>query len=136
MAVIPNLTIAAPKRVPFDDSIYRMGSDYSGATPRMEVRQLKGDSSTPIFALDASTSGGQGIVVTYDADYVDPDGLMPNGATQVRIIINETTLEGVDYNTPSDQPLVLYYDIHLTPAGGKKFVFCEGQFVIYPGVTQ
>lgn len=129
------INIAAEKRVPFDDSIAEMGADYSGATPAMEIRAEPGDQGTALVSLGASSSGSEGIVVTYDSDYPDPEGVLPDGATLVRIIINETTLEGLDYGGDPAEPVTLYYDIHLTPSGGKKFVFSQGKFIINPGVT-
>ena len=135
MANPPTINIVAPKRVPFDDTIPMMGLDYSGATPAMEIRPEPGDSGTALVSLGASTSGSQGIVVTWDAGYPDPDGIMDDGASIVRIIINETTLEGLAYGADPADDVVLHYDLHLTPSGGKKFVYCSGTFTVSPGVT-
>ena len=135
MATIPQINIVAPKRVPFDDTIHAMVVDYSGATPLMEIRTHPGASGSALVSLGASTSGGEGITVTYDAGYPDPDGELPDGATVVRILINETTLESLAYGADTSQPVELYYDIHLTPSGGKKFIFCGGKFTVTPGVT-
>ena len=136
MAAAPQINIVAPKRVPFDDTIAMMGVDYSSATPLMEIRPEPGGSGTALVSLGASSSGSQGIAITYDADYPDPDGIMADGATIVRIIINETTLEGLSYGADPADDVTLYYDIHLTPSGGKKFVYCAGKFAVMPGVTQ
>lgn len=135
MAAVPTIPIVASKRVPFDDSIAMMGVDYSGANVAMEIRPEPGGTGTAMVSLGASISGGQGLTVTYDADYPDPDGTMPDGATLVRVIINETTLEGLAYGADRADPVTLHYDIHLTPSGGKKFVFCAGTFTVTPGVT-
>ena len=135
MADVPQINIVAPKRVPFDDTIPAMVVNYDGAAPLMEIRAEPGAPGDPIVTLGASTSAGEGMTVTYDANYPDPDGVLPDGATIVRIIINETTLEGLEYGADPSQPVELYYDIHLTPSGGKKFIFCGGKFTVTPGVT-
>ena len=135
MATVFDFPLVAFKRVPFDGTIARLGEDLSGATPRMEIRPEPGGSGTALVALDASTAGSQGIAITYDADYPDPDGLMADGASMVRIIINETTLEALSLGSPASSDVVLHYDIHLTPSGGTKFVLCSGTFTIKPGVT-
>jgi hypothetical protein len=135
MASPPQINIVASKRVPFDDTIPMMGVDYSGATPLMEIRPEPGGTGDPLVSLEASVAGGEGIVVSWDADFPDPDGIMADGATIVRVIINETTLEGLAYNAPPESDLTLYYDIHLTPVDGKKFVYCSGTFTVSPGVT-
>lgn len=135
MSQPPRIDIAAQKRVPFDDTISIMWQDYSDATPLMHVRTEPGDGGTPLISLGPSSEGGEGIELTYDPAFVDPDGGDP-GATIVRIIIDEATLEGLDYGADPASPVELHYDIHLTPASGKKFVFCGGRFVIHPGVTR
>ena len=135
MASIPQINILAPKRVPFDDTIPMMAVDYSGATPLMEIRAEPGDTGSALVSLGLSTSGSEGITVTYDSGYPDPDGLLPDGATVVRIIINETTLESLAYGADPAEDVELFYDIHLAPSGGKKFVFCGGSFTVTPGVT-
>jgi hypothetical protein len=136
MASTPQIDISAEKRVPFDDTIAEMWIDYSGATPLMEIRAEPGDSGTALVSLGASTAGSEGIAITYDADYPDPDGGDVTGASLIDIIINEATLEGLAYGADTAKAVPLYYDLHLTPSGGKKFVFCGGKFIINPGVTR
>lgn len=135
MPSTPEINIVANKRVPFDDTIAEMWVDYTGATPLMEIRTEPGDSGTPLVSLGASASGGEGIEITYDDDYPDPDGEDP-GATIVRILIDEATIEGLSYGADTADRVTLYYDIHLTPVGEKKFVFARGAFTIDPGVTR
>jgi hypothetical protein len=135
MAAAPQIDIAADKRVPFDDTIAEMLVDYTGATPLMEIRSEPGASGTPLVSLGASTAGSEGIAISYDATYADPDGGDP-GASLIQIIINEATLEGLAYGADPAVPVPLYYDLHVTPSGDKKFVFCAGKFIINPGVTR
>ncbi len=135
MASAPEINIVADKRVPFDETIPEMGMDDSGATAAMEIRVEPGAQGSALVSLGMSSNGGEGIAITYDDEYPDPETDELDGASIVRIIINETTLEGLSYNADPSKPLVLYYDIHLTPSGSKKFIFCAGAFIINPGVT-
>ncbi|MXP42997.1 hypothetical protein [Allopontixanthobacter sediminis] len=135
MAAIPQINIIAPKRVPFDDTIPVTVLDYTGATPLMEIRAEPGDQGGALVSLGASSSGSEGIAITYEAGYLDPDTGDVVGASIVRIIINETTLEGLAYGADPSQSVTLYYDLHLAPSGGKKFILCAGAFIIMPGVT-
>jgi hypothetical protein len=131
----PQLDIGAFKRVPFDYSIAIMGVDYTGASLAMQIRTEPGNTGTPLVDLASASPPSQGLSVTYDADYPDPDGKLPDGASLIRIIISEATLEGLPAASDTTKPLELFYDIHVTPSGGTKGVFCGGRFVINPGVT-
>lgn len=128
------IPISCFKRVPFDGTIVLMGQNLTGATALMEIRQNPGDQGAPLVSLGAFSSG-QGISISWDATYPDPDGTLPNGASLVRIRIAEATLKGLLYNTPASADLVLHYDIHITPSGGTKYVYSRGEFTIMPGVT-
>lgn len=136
MAAVPRIDIVASKRVPFDDVVPDMRGNWAGATPLMEIRVEPGDGGTAPVQLGASVSGGEGIAITYDAAYPDPDGEEFIGASLIRIIVNETTLEGLAYGADASKPVALNYDLHLTPSGGKKFVAFGGAFIIEPGVTR
>lgn len=136
MASAPEINIVADKRVPFDDTIPEMGVDYSDATASMEIRSEPGAQGAALVSLGMSVAGGEGLAITHDAAYPDPETGEADDATIVQIIVNETTLEGLAYNADPAEAVTLYYDIHLTPDGGKKFVFCRGKFIVSPGVTQ
>lgn len=131
----PQIDLLANKRVPFDITIPEMGVNYAGAAVSAQVRVNPGDQGTPLISLSEAAPPSQGVSVTYDADYPDPEGQLPNGASIVRIIVSEATLEGIPYGADPAKLVPLYYDIHLTPSGGTKFLFCEGKFIIDPGVT-
>ena len=135
MATAPVIPLGAFKRVPFDQTIAWMLADWTGAAVAMEIRPEPGGSGAALVTLGASVSGAQGVAVTYDADYPDPEGVLADGATLVRIIIDEATLEGLLLGADPAADVVLHYDIHLTPVGGKKFIFSAGTFAIKPGVT-
>lgn len=135
MAAVPQIDIVAAKRVPFDDNFASEGPNHSTAAALMEIRAEPGGQGAPLVSLGMSSSGGQGIVLTYDAAYPDPDGGAAFAATICRIIINETTLEQLAYGADPAASVVLFYDIHLNPVSGKKFVLARGRFVVEPGVT-
>ncbi|WP_146215330.1 hypothetical protein [Blastomonas natatoria] len=137
-----NLPLLAYKRVPFLDpdgaTLVIIGPNWSGAAFKMDLRQNPGDTGTAILSITGATAGSQGISATYDAAYayVDAQGQPATApATKVMIQIDEATIEGLDLGTPTDKPLVLHYDLHITPSGEPKRVYCEGTFTIKPGVT-
>lgn len=131
----PQIDLLVNKRVPFDITIPEMGVNYAGAAVSAQVRVSPGDQGTPLVSLSAASPPSQGVSVTYDADYPDPEGQLPDGASIVRIIVSEATLEGIPYGADPAKLIQLHYDVHLTPSGGTKFVFCAGKFIIDPGVT-
>lgn len=132
----PQINLTVDKRVPLDITIPEMGVNYTGATLFAEIRAEPGDSGAALVTLNPAAPTAQGLSVTYDPGYVDPEGVLPDGASLVRMIVSETTLEGLAYGADTSDPVALHYDIHLTPSGGTKFVFAAGTFKIDPGVTR
>lgn len=133
------LNIAAFKHVPFggatgDGDIPVAGVDWHSAAFRMELRTERGQTASSLVALVTASAGSQGISATYDAGYTLPDGSV-TPSTIIRIQIDEATLEALSLAAPTDGPLVLFYDLHVTPSGLPKFVLCFGTFTIYPGAT-
>lgn len=136
------IDLTAYKRVPFIDedgaTIVFVGEDFAGGAYAMHIRNNPGDTGAAILSLAGATAGTQGISVTYDADYVyvDENGDEQTGpASLVLIQIDEATLEGLSLGTPSDKPVALYYDLHITPSGAPKRIVSQGKFIINPGVT-
>lgn len=123
------------KRVPWVEDLPVEGPDYSGATFKMEVRQRAGDTGTALITLNNATAGTEGISCTYDTGYVDPETAEIFAASVILFQIDETTMEALAGGTPTDSPIELHYDVHVTPVGGKKFVLCYGSFTYWPGVT-
>lgn len=131
----PNIPLFAEKRVTFDETIVRMGINLAGSALSCEIRGRPGDTGSAIISLSSATPPSQGLSIAYNGAFVDPLGKLPPGASLLRIIISEATLEGLAYAADPAQPVVLHYDIHVTPTGGTKFVFASGTFTINPGVT-
>lgn len=110
------------------------GYDWSAAAFILTVRAKEGDTGTPPILIGNGAAGSMGISATYDPFYVAPDGVV-TGATIIRPQIDEGTLEGLSWGTTAtDQPLVLHYDLLVTPTGLPQRVFCYGTMTIYPGV--
>lgn len=123
------------KRVPWVEDLALEGPDYSGGTFKMEIRQNPGDGGSALVTLNGAALGSEGISATYDAGYVDPETGETFAATVFVLRINEATMEGLAVGTPTDEPVELHYDIHVTPSGGTKFVLAYGAFIYNPGVT-
>lgn len=126
------------RRVPFGgavgdaDIVYGL-TDWSGATFVMTFAATEG--GTAVITLNNATAGTQGVSATYDADYVHPDTGEVIGATTIRPLIAEATLEGLTYPTDPTSPLVLYYDLLVTPTGEQQRVICKGTLSVYQGVS-
>ena len=133
--IAANIPLVAYRRVALHVEIPIMGENYAGATLAMHVRNEPGDTGTPLIALANVTPPNQGLSVTYNASYPDPDGKLPNGASLVRVSISKATLEALPFPSDRSKPLELCYDIHITPPSETTFIYCGGAFLVYPGVT-
>lgn len=113
------------------DIVYGI-TDYSGAAFVMTFAATQGGSA--LITLSTASAGSQGVSATYDADYVHPTTGETIGATTIRPQIDEATLEALTYGTDPDSPLVLYYDLLITPVSEPQRVLCNGTLSIYLGV--
>lgn len=136
------IPLEAFKRVPFVEpdgaTIIRTGQNFAFGALAMQIRASKGDSGSPLVSLSNAPVGQEGLSASYDPEflYVDEQGREVTAeATKLLIHISEITLESLSLGTPYAEPVSLYYDIHVTPVGGAKFVLCEGEFILKPGVT-
>lgn len=137
MKTLVNITVY--KRVPFggatgDGDIPIAGVNWASGAFKLEIRALPGDTGTAMLALVTAAAGVQGVSATYDPAYVLPTGAVA-GATIVRIQIDEATIEAFALAVRPSDPLVLAYDLHVTPTGEPKRVICSGSFTVDPGVT-
>lgn len=112
------------------DMIY-LGVDWSAATFRFTLAPLPG--SGALITLTNAAAGSQGISATYDASYVDDQTGLVVGATIIRPQIDEATFEALTWG-PTDEPLVLYHDMLVTPSGAPQRVWFDGTFTILSGV--
>ena len=118
---------------PFDDTIAIEGVALAGATMRAQVRAYPDAAGAALIDLQTATPPAEGLSASVDAS-----GPVP--VTAIRIIINETTIEGLlpfpGNGTEPGQDVELAWDMHVTATGFKKGRWFQGRFVIAPGSTQ
>lgn len=114
--------------------IVKLGVDWTGASFLMSFASAKG--ATPIagVTLNNAVAGSQGISLTYDAEYVHPSTGAVVGATIIRPFIPEASLEALTWGAVASDPLILFYDLLVTPSGQPQQVFCFGKFTLQPGI--
>jgi hypothetical protein len=133
-----NLIITAEKRVPFLEDVAITHLNYTSATFKMQIRANAGDEGAAIIELTGQTAGSEGISVTYNAayEYVDNAGSTVTAPASIILIqIDEATIEALALGTPANEPVTLYYDLHITGGGLPKHIPIAGKFIINPGVT-
>ncbi len=114
--------ITANRFAPHSDYIDVEGYDFTSATFKMQVRDTKNGG-----AVRADVVPTAELVVGAE---VEP-------TTRVSWAIDEATMEAMplDGSNP-DADKKLYYDLHITPSGGTKFVAWGGDFIVKAGVTE
>lgn len=128
------------KRVPWggdtgEADFVEAGVDLSGADFRMEIREQLGASATAAIVLTKQAAGTQGISAQYVANYAHPTEGDLGPATIIRPYITEANMEGLALASPESADKVWYYDLHVTPVGGLKYVYAYGTFTVKPGAT-
>ncbi len=113
--------IYADRYVPHTDYLRVRGYDFTGAALSMQVRDRKNG------GLVCATITPTLVVTTEDSVLI----------STITWVIPEATMEAMplDSATP-EADVTLWYDIHLTPSGGTKFIPLEGRFIVDAGVTQ
>lgn len=125
------LPLMAARWTPFDCEIEFEGYDFTGATFAMQVRDRRdgGFVRATLATVTGDVEGVRLLSVTTTAD-------LPTSI--IRILIAEATMEAM--NNAGDAGLlgqdgVAWWDMHVTPAGGRKFVAAAGPFTIVAGST-
>lgn len=114
-----------------DGDVVLFGEDYSAGTYLMT---FKADiNGSALITLNNAAAGSQGISATLDASYVHPDSGEQGDATIIVPQIDEATFEALAWATPP-VPIVLFYDLLVTPVGAAQRALFYGTFTIYPGV--
>lgn len=117
------VSLYADRWTPFVVTLEFTGLVLTGATFAMQVRQTFDAEGAPLVALGTvGSSSAEGVYIV--------------SATQAQIRINESTMEGLLEAPEEGDDLKLYYDLHITPAGGTKQVYLRGPFIVRGGATQ
>lgn len=110
------------------------GPDYSGAAFALSLAAKPG--SAAIKTIGNAAAGSEGISATFEAAFVHPVSGEQGSATIVRPQIDEVSLEGLAWGaTDPAEPLVLAYDLLMTPFGAPQRAICFGTFTLYPGIA-
>ncbi|WP_375290416.1 hypothetical protein [Qipengyuania sp.] len=99
------------------------GLDFTGATFRLEVRDRRNGGSLRAGLDTVSSASAEGVRIVE----VDTSGDLP--ITTVGIRINETTMEAMPTGEPGED-VNIWWGMHITPAGGTKFLAYDSIFTI------
>lgn len=128
------LRLTAGRWVPFVYDIDIVGIYLTGAAFAAQVHDtLDRTAGTPRASLTTQTTDIEGVRLT---GVVTTDGVP---TSSIRIRINEATMEAMDVANDAaanGTDGVAYWDIHITPSGGDKFLAFAGKFIVRAGVTQ
>lgn len=129
-----NLPLVAGRWVPFVYDIDIVGIDLTSAAFAAQVHDTKDRTAgTPRASLTTQTTDVEGVRLV---SVVTTDGVP---TSSLRIRINEATMEAMDVANDASQlgsDGAAFWDMHITPSGGTKFLAFEGTFTIKAGVTQ
>lgn len=116
-----------------DADIILFGPDYSGATFVMSLADKIG--GTTLKTIGNATAGTEGISATFEADFTHPTTGEKGSATIIRPQIDEASWEALTWGTDTAEPLVLAYDLLITPSGAPQRAICYGTFTLYAGIA-
>ncbi len=126
------IPLLAARWVPFQHEIEIEGVDLATAQVALQIRDRK-DGDRLLAALSrVDAPDSEGLRVTSRVRDKVP-------ITTVHIHIAETTMEAIDVARERGEPggdAVLWWDLHVSPASGVKFVAFEGSFIVRAGVTR
>src|SRR4028118_2181641 len=91
---------------PFELEIELLGVDLSGATVEMPVRLYRNAPGQPLIALGQVAPPAQGITFA-----------VLDGNSTIRVLINETTMEGLPFSGEPGEDSEFQYDIQVTRPG-------------------
>ena len=124
------------KRVPFVAQFVLEGPNYSAATFRLQIRNLPGDTGTPIVSLANAAAGLQGISASYNAAYTHPTTGRVFAATVITVTISKTTMSALAASSPTSSAVTNHYDMIVEPGVGVSEIMpFRGKFIYDPGVT-
>lgn len=122
------LPLEAARWTPFKYPITIEGFDFTGATFAMQVRDRKDGGFVRATLAGTATPNTEGVrIVSASASQ-----------TVLEIFIAEATMEAMDIAADAQSPGsdgVAFWDLHITPSGGVKFLALEGTFTVKAGAT-
>jgi hypothetical protein len=107
-----------------------LGVDLTSADMRLQVRLYRNAPGAPLIDLQTVTNGNAEGLRLVSVTQVDGKPV-----STVSLIVNETTMEGTPFMGEAGADSVFAYDAQITPAGGFKQVWLEGQFWVLSAVT-
>ena len=114
-------SVAANRYVPFVDYVDVAGADFTGAVVAMEIR-------------DRPNGGAVRAAITPTITVTTEEGVP---VSRIAYTVSEADMEAMPtHPTDPSKDVTFYYDVHLTPDGGTKFIPFGGEFVVRAGVTQ
>lgn len=153
------IDIIADRRVPYEDTFAFLGSDYTGSTFKMQVRQVKDTIGTAQLTGVSPTEivifyGGTDTVANHVAAGRVPgsgdDNIYEtiNPATDVNYVAGDSlalTILDIGFDTPGLSALPFpdeggddwegWYDLIRTPVSGNREIVMRGTFTLRAGVT-
>lgn len=115
-----------------DADIIMFGPDYSTADFVMTIAASPG--SAALINLFGAGAGDEGVSATFEDPFTHPITGEVGSATIIRPQINEASFEALTWGADITAPLVLYYDLLMTPDGAPQRGVCFGSFTLYPGI--
>lgn len=113
-----------------DVAIIIVGEDWTGYTFAWKFALNEGAAAS--FTLSSVSAGSQGVVVSYDAGYLDPETSAVVGATTIIPQIDEATHEGLTFD--GTKPLEMFHTFYVTPTGQLQQIERYGKYTIRQGV--
>jgi hypothetical protein len=147
MADPAQIDITADRRVDHSEELTFLGVDWTGSTFKMQVRQVRDTTGTPLLDL---SSGGGSFSIFYAAtdtiaNHIAADRLLevPEGyvstdslaLTVVHFGISGGSLTAMPEPPQIGDDLTCFYDIIRTPGSGSAEVIAAGKFIVRAGVT-
>ena len=108
-----------------------LGKNWSAATFVWTFAATLGGAA--VITLVNAAAGTQGVSATYDAAYVHPQTGQVVGATTIRPLITEATIEALTWPAVPAS-LVLIHDLLVTPSGAMQLAYAKGTMTITAGV--
>ena len=130
MDQVARLPLGGRRWQPYVKTLRFSGVDLTGADLRLQVRLYRNAPGQPVIDLVTVTNGNAEGLRLVSVEMVDD-----RPVSTVAIKINETTIEGLVFLGEAGDDTVLAYDLQITPVGGYKQVWVEGEFWVLAAVT-